>query len=30
LRGHLAGLRRAGVKTGLPCTEALTHEPDTW
>jgi glycosyltransferase A (GT-A) superfamily protein (DUF2064 family) len=25
LRGHLAALRRAGVKTELPCTE-----PDTW
>ena len=28
LRGHLAGLRRAGVKTGLPCTEALAMESE--
>ena len=30
LRGHLAALRRAGVKTGLPCTEVLALEPDNW
>src|SRR6266852_7144109 len=30
LRGHLAALRCAGVKTDLPCTEALTIEPDSW
>jgi len=30
LRGHLAALRRAGVKTGLRCTEALALESDSW
>jgi len=30
LRGHLAALRRAGVKTDLPCTEALAFESDRW
>jgi rSAM/selenodomain-associated transferase 1 len=30
LRGHLAALRRAGVKAGLPCTEALAFESDSW
>ena len=28
LRGHLAALRRAGVKTGLRCTEALAMESE--
>jgi glycosyltransferase A (GT-A) superfamily protein (DUF2064 family) len=26
LRGHLAALRQAGIKAGLPCTEALAME----
>ena len=26
----LAALRGAGVKTGLPCTEALALESDSW
>jgi len=30
LRGHLAALRFAGMKTGLPCTEALALESDSW
>jgi len=30
LRGHLAALKRAGVDRGLPCTESLALEPDSW